>query len=139
MAKQIVYVPVLTVLDYNDEFYYEIDGDATSSGTVAFLTEQAAFAALIERFKDSWCKHGETIGDFGDFDDFDHNLTTIPDLKTYLKGHVETDHQLKLIDEIDVNWTIKRLCEEFGDEEFFKWSSQEFICFGYVQRLQVEE
>ena len=49
MAKQTVYVPLLSVLDYNDEYYCEIDGDATSSGTIAFLTEQAAFAALIKR------------------------------------------------------------------------------------------
>lgn len=133
MAKQTVYVPLLSVLDYNDEYYCEIDGDATSSGTVAFLTEQAAFAALIKRFKDSWCKHGETISDF------EHNSETISDLKTYLKGHVETDAQLKLIDEIDQHWTLKRLCEEFGDEEFFRWANQEFVCFGYVQQLQVEE
>lgn len=133
MAKQTVYVPLLSVLDYNDEYYCEIDGDATSSGTVAFLTEQAAFAALIERFKASWCKHGETISDF------EHNSETISDLKTYLKGHVETDAQLKLIDDIDQHWTLKRLCEEFGDEEFFRWTNQEFVCFGYVQQLQVEE
>lgn len=133
MAKQTIYVPVLSVLDYNDEYYYEIEGDAVSIGTQAYSTEQAAFTVLLERFKASWCKHGETISDF------EYDSETISNLQTHLKKHVETDAQLKLIDEIDKYWTIKRLVEEFGDEEFFRWSNREFISFGYVQELCLED